>query len=84
MGYFGRQLARLCKNLVLRLRHLYRVPRTVTMVANRPVLFFPGRKMSHILREAKVNFFDAMLHQFNIKFHPETLKLRPMCMGREH
>jgi len=54
------------------------------MVANRPVLFFPGRKMSHILREAKVNFFDAMLHQFNIKFHPETLKLRPMCMGREH
>ena len=40
VGYFGLQLARLYKNLVLRWRHLYRVPRTVTRVANRPV--FPG------------------------------------------
>jgi len=29
VGYFGLQLARSCKNLVLRWRHLYRVPRTV-------------------------------------------------------
>jgi len=32
VGYFGQQLARLCKHLVLRWRHLCRVPRTVTNV----------------------------------------------------
>ena len=31
LGYFGLQLSRLCKNLVLRWRHLYRVPRTVSV-----------------------------------------------------
>jgi len=97
VGYFGLQLARLCKYLVLRLRHLYRVPRTVTRVANVP--YFPGRPVFRGLcpesrlgssRDAKCPVFSWSQGQFfwchttpiHIKFHPETLKL--MCMGREH
>ena len=82
VGYFGLQLARLCKNLVLRWRHLYRVPRTATRVANRPVYpgtsrisgpvsrvpawTFPGRKMSRIFVKPRSKFFDAMRHQFTL------------------
>ena len=84
VGYFGLQLARLCKNLVLRWRHLYRVPRTVTMVANRPV--FPGTSRISGLgsfgtqnvpyfREAEVKIFWCDATPVCIKFHPETLKL---------
>ena len=84
VGYFGLQLARLCKNLVLRWRHLYRVPRTVTMVANR--LVFPGTSRISGLgsfgtqnvpyfREAKVKIFWCDATPVYIKFHPETLKL---------
>jgi len=82
VGYFGLQLARLCTNLVLRWRHLHRVPRTVTRVANRPIFpgtsrisgtvsrvpasVFPGRKMSRIFVKPRSNFFDAMQHQFTL------------------
>jgi len=82
VGYFGLQLARLCRNLVLWWRHLYRVPRTVTRVANRhvypgtsrisgpvsrvPAWVFPGRKMSRIFVKPRSNFLDAMRHQFTL------------------
>ena len=82
VGYFRLQLARLCKNLVLRWRHLYRVPRTVTRVENRPVVpgtsrisgpvsrvwawIFQGCKMSRIFVKPRSKFFDAMRHQFRL------------------
>ena len=98
VGYFGLQLARLCKNLVLRWRHLCRVPRTVTRVANRPIfpgtsrisgaclpspgLGLPRTQNVPYFREAKVKIFWCDATPMHIKFHPESLKL--MCMGREH
>ena len=77
----------------------YRVPRTVTRVANRPVFpvtsrisgpmsrvpawVFPGRKMSRIFVKPRSNFLDAMRHQL-IHIKFYPETLKLMCMGREH
>jgi len=60
----------------------YRVPRTVTRVANRPLFpgtsrisgtvsrvpawVFPGRKMSRVFVKPRSIFFDATRHQFTL------------------
>ena len=62
----------------------YRVPLTMTRVANRPVFpgtsrisglvsrvpawVFPGCKMSRIFVKPRSEFFDAMRHQFTLNF----------------
>jgi len=77
----------------------YRVPRTVTRVANRPVFpgtsrisgpvslvpawVFPGRKMSRIFVKPSSKFLDVMRHQL-IHIKFHPETLKLMCVGREH